>query len=107
MLRAFHRCLLRLYPSQIRREIGDEMEEVFLHCVAIERARHPRAGTWLAVGRGAVDALTFAIASRQRRRSAAMQPPFTWRRLMPFNRHDLTSAVRRMRQQPLGTLHRG
>ena len=31
MLRAFPRYLLRLYPSQIRRAIGEEMEEVFLH----------------------------------------------------------------------------
>ena len=104
MLRAIHRCLLRLYPSNIRREIGDEMEEVFLHCVAIERSRHPRAGALFAVGRGALDALTFAIASRQHQRSMGTHPLFTWRRLMPFNRHDFTSAVRRMRQQPLSAL---
>ena len=103
-MRALHRCLLWLYPPDIRRDLGDEMEQVFLHCSAVERARRPGLGPVIAAGRGVIDGLLFAWSFRHATKRRPMEREFSRRRFMPLKAHDLRVALRRMRQRPLGAL---
>jgi predicted permease len=108
MLRAFYRCLLLACPARIRREIGAEMEDVFVHCVGVTRDRAGWLGGPIAIGRGAWDALSFAVASRwdeRQRRGLSSDPHGTERRRRSFmfKRHEISSALRQLRHKPLST----
>jgi predicted permease len=61
MLRAIYRLLLYACPAPVRREYGDDMEALFLHCVDTEAARRNRIGRRLACLRGLADLLVFAV----------------------------------------------
>jgi predicted permease len=105
-MRTFYRCLLLAYPSRVRRELGSEMEDVFVHCAAAVRRRYGWLGGPVAIGRGMFDALAFALMAhrdeRQMRRAGSgrasgRRSPFM------FRRHEITAAWRQMRQRPIGT----
>jgi predicted permease len=105
MLRILYRCLLRFYPSHVRRELGPEMEEVFVHCVGVERGRRRWLAGPAALGRGVADTLAFAVTSRwdppQGGRARSDGDFRTGRRRsFMFRRHEITGAVRQMRQRP-------
>jgi len=103
MMRAFYRCLLFACPARVRRELGPEMEEVFVYCVDVARARR---GWPVAMGRGVLDALAFAVTSRlddrERRRSGSGTQSGRRRSFM-FRKHEITAAWRQVRQRPVGT----
>src|SRR5262245_10912631 len=106
MLRAFYRTLLRACPPRVRRELGAEMEDVFMHCLDVARRRGGWLGGSFGVGRGVIDLLAFAAASRldEREGPRPVPGPESGRRSsFMFRRHEFNSAWRQMRQRPFGS----
>ena len=104
MLRRLFRLALAGCPADVRRDYGDEMEQVFLHCVAVESARRGVAGRAVAIARGIADAVAFAIDVRRSRRStaavAASSSEFARNRRPVMRLRDVRETLRFMRKQP-------
>ncbi len=105
MLRACYRTLLRLCPSPVRRECGQDMEALFFECVRRERRRRGRwrrPFVWLP---GLIDVAMFAARARwdearASRRELRLQSRKLVRRT-PVIVHDIRSSLRVMRAQPI------
>src|SRR4051812_909366 len=100
MLRILYRLVLWTHPTSVRRAYGREMEEVFVHCVNVQRRR--RRSVALACGRGLIDALTFAVTIRQ----DPIRPEPAPRRVSRFGsprmiKQDVRSTLRFIYKQPL------
>src|SRR6478735_11757242 len=68
--RVLSRALLRLYPADIRRRTGNDLEAAFAYCVARERQRHGAAGVAYAWAHLAVDAIATSVQMRRDARRA-------------------------------------
>lgn len=108
MLRRLYRVMLWTCPSDVRRELGSEMEEAFFVRLAVERVRRPwwwQPITWT---RGFADAVLFALAMRRdaRRRRVEFDPmssPLSRARRPLMRRQDVRATLRLMRTTPLFT----
>ena len=101
MLRIIYRILLYACPPAIRRDYGAEMEEAFVHCLEVERARRTRLGGIVAAMRGLLDVLIFACRARWHGWGASAQPDHHIRSRRPLViLRDVRGTVRLMRSQP-------
>src|SRR5580765_6261115 len=105
MLRWLYRLVVLACPSDVRRESGREMEDIFLFCVE-QRARvgGPVAGAAAAL-RGFADALSFAVSAR-RDRTRTTSPQTVSNGCVPrkpplMRKQTLTAVLRFLRRQPL------
>jgi hypothetical protein len=105
MLRHLYRATLWLCPSEVRRDLADDLEEAFAFSLAIERARRPwwwQPLTWI---RGLFDGLAFALAmrrdGRRRRRIqlAQMQSDSPRSRRPLMRLQDIRATLRMMRSR--------
>lgn len=103
MLRLLYRLILRLYPAELRREHGAEMESVFLHCVGAEEQAHPRVLWPIVWWRGLIDALAFAWTVRFRSLQYAgdtVRPGDPGTRGVVYMQ-DVRTTFRRLRRSPM------
>ena len=94
-----YRLLLRTLPADLRRDFGDDMEQLFRDQ---RRAAHGRSlGTvrlWIAA---AVDVLREAIAARE----PVQQPrAFSWRQFMRSSALDVRHGLRLLRRYPASSV---
>jgi predicted permease len=104
--RLFSRALLRLYPADVRRRSGNDLEAAFMYCVARERERHGRAGVAYAWVRLLMDAIATSAQLRGDARGArriARQHTFITQKEGNMSRllQDIRYAARSMRRAPL------
>src|SRR6476619_3891335 len=105
--RVFSRALLRLYPADVRRRTGKDLEAAFAYCVARERERHGRPGVVCACARLFVDAMAASVQmrrdARRARRIARHHTFITTRKegIMSRLSQDVRYAARSMRRAPL------
>src|SRR4029453_17816754 len=105
--RVLSRALLRLYPADVRRRAGNDLEAAFAYCVARERERHGPPGVAYAWAHLVVDAIATSAQMRRdarRGRRIARQHTFiTTRkeRIMSRVSQDIRYAARSMRRAPL------
>jgi predicted permease len=102
MLRRLYRVVLLASPRSVRREVGADMEEIFMFGVeaASGRSWPVRAAV---CARGFGDALLFAVSSRwdrHRHAAASGQEPVSVRR-PPMRKQDVLGTLRFLRKQPL------
>src|SRR5262245_38820144 len=97
MLRAVYRLVLHACPPEVRRQYGAEMEEVFLHCLDVERRRRSPLGRAATCLWGAIDLLIFAI--RARWQGWGTEDRSRTRRPLVLTR-DIRGSLRLMRSQP-------
>lgn len=101
------RVLLRLYPPDVRRRSGKELEAAFEYCVARERARHGLPGIAYAWTHLVVDAIAASAQMRRdarRDRRIARQHSFITTRKEGIMRHlsqDIRYAARSMKRAPM------
>ncbi|HEU4926854.1 MAG TPA: ABC transporter permease [Vicinamibacterales bacterium] len=101
------RALLLLYPADVRRRTGKDLEAAFLYCVARERERYGRPGVPYAWSHLVVDGLAASVQMRcdaRRARRIARQHTFiTTPQEGPMSRlsQDIRYAARTMRRAPL------
>ena len=101
-LRRLYRLLLYACPSGIRREYGDEMEQVFVQCLETEWNRHGRVGRAAACCRGVADVLVFAFRARWHRWGTASQHEHHNRSGRPLViMRDIRGTIRVLRGQPV------
>jgi putative ABC transport system permease protein len=105
MLRVLYRMALLILPAEVRRERGEEMEQVFFHCVGVERRRRSAIALPFICIRAVVDTLLFAMSVR---RDALIGPAVSvhahTRQKGPIMRkQDIRSALRLIRTQPMFT----
>jgi putative ABC transport system permease protein len=102
MLRALCRVMLIACPRDVRREYGDELEAVFLHCVSVERARRSWFALPIVLGRGIGDLLIFSVAAQVSTRRGTPRAQTTAGEVRrPFMRGpDYRSVWRLVRKQP-------
>src|SRR3990170_1200385 len=103
MFRAIYRLLLYACPAPVRREYGDDMEALVLHCVDTEAARRNRIGRLLACLHGLADLLVFAVHAHWNGWGATDVPSHvsTRRRLVILR--DIRGTVRLMWSRPAMT----
>jgi len=100
MLRAWYRLVLHAFPRTFRQNFAREMEEVFVHCVEVERARRRGLARTLAPVRGFLDALVYAVAMRREKSGGQVsQSRFRERRRFVV-KQDYRSTLRLARTQP-------
>jgi putative ABC transport system permease protein len=103
MMRWLYRVVLFVSPADVRREMGPEMEEMFLFGIDA-RSRGRGAIVRVAAGvLGVADAFAFAVATRWRRwrRQHHAAPAAAARGRSPFmKRQDVVGTVRFLRKQP-------
>jgi len=105
--RLLSRALLRLYPADIRRRTGNDLEAAFAYCVARERERNGATGVAYAWAHLAVDAIATSVQMRRdarRARRMARQHTFITTRkegIMSRVSQDIRYAARSMRRAPL------
>jgi predicted permease len=100
LLIVVYRVLVFSCPRAVRRDCGQEMEEVFLHCMRTEWARRGRIGRAGAVLRGFADVLAFGVQSRwDARHTGIPNQPITSRRRLVIMR-DIRGTLRLIRSQP-------
>jgi predicted permease len=102
MLRRLYRVVLLASPASVRREIGADMEEIFMFGVETAAGRSWPVRAALCA-RGLGDALLFAVSSRwERRRHAGTidAEPRSARR-PPMRKQDVLGTLRFLRKQPL------
>ena len=101
------RAVLQLYPADVRRRSGKDLEAAFEYCVARERGRHGLPGVAYAWAHLVVDAIAAAAQMRcdaRRDRRIARQHTFIPTRKEGIMRHlsqDIRYAARSMRRAPL------
>ena len=107
--RFLSRVLVLLYPADVRRRTGEDLEAAFLYCVARERERHGRAGVAYAWTRLVVDAFVTSLQMRcdaRRAQRIARQHtsiPIPKERTMSRLSQDIRYAIRSSRHAPLFT----
>jgi putative ABC transport system permease protein len=104
--RLVSRALLRLYPAEVRRRTGEDLEAAFVYCVARERERHGRRGVAYAWSRLVIDAIATAVQLRcdaRRARRIARQHTFITPKegIMSRLSQDIRYAARSMTRAPL------
>jgi predicted permease len=105
--RVLSRALLRLYPADVRRRTGSDLEAAFADCVARERERHGVLGIAYAWTRLVVDALAASTHMRldaRCDRRIARQHTFITTPKEGIMRHlsqDIRYAARSMRRAPM------
>src|SRR5215217_2876925 len=104
--RLLSRALLRLYPADVRRRTGEDLEAAFVCCVACERERHGRPGVAYAWCRLVIDAVVTSLQLRcdaRRARHIARQHAFITPKegIMSRLSQDIRYAARSMRRAPL------
>jgi putative ABC transport system permease protein len=105
--RVLSRVLLRVYPADVRRRTGDDLEAAFAYCVARERERHGGLGVAYAWANLFVDAIATSIQMRRDARCArriARQHTFITTPKEGIMRHlsqDIRYAARSMKRAPL------
>jgi len=102
MLRRLYRVVLLASPASVRREIGADMEEIFMFGVETAAGRSWPVRAALCA-RGLGDALLFAVSSRWERRRHADTidaEPRSARR-PPMRKQDVLGTLRFLRKQPL------
>ena len=105
--RVLSRALLLLYPADVRRRTGDDLEAAFAYCVVRERERHGLPGVAYAWASLLVDAIVAAVQMRRdgwRDRRIARQHTFIIQRkegIMSHLSQDIRYAARSMRRAPL------
>jgi len=103
MWRRLYRVLLLTCPPDARRVYGREMEEVFLHCLHVERRRRSRFWLQFILARGLADTLMFSLRLRRDALrglgpiAVAEKPVRRW----PMKTEDVRLALRLMRKQPI------
>jgi hypothetical protein len=100
------RALLRLYPADVRRRTGEDLEAAFVYCVARERERHGRPGVAYAWARLVIDAIATSVQLRlDRRRTRRIARQHTTitpgEGIMGRLSQDIRYAARSMRRAPL------
>src|SRR5262245_14237790 len=101
------RALVRLYPAEVRRRTGDDLEAAFDYCVASQREHYGRPGVAYAWARLAVDAITSSLLSRRdARRDARISRQHTFIAtskvgIMSRLSQDIRYSVRSLRRAPL------
>jgi putative ABC transport system permease protein len=101
------RALLCLYPADVRRRTGKDLEAAFAYCVARERERHGPPGVAYAWAHLVVDAIATSVQMRRdarRARHIARQNTFITTRkegIMSRLSQDIRYGVRSMRRAPL------
>ena len=101
------RALLRIYPADVSRRTGADLEAAFAYCVARERERHGAVGVAYAWAYLLVDAITASVqlrADARRARRIARQHTFITARkegIMSRLSQDVRYAIRSMRRAPL------
>lgn len=101
------RALLRLYPADVRRRTGNDLEAPFAYCVARERERHGPPGVAYAWAHLVVDAIATSLQMRRdarRARRMVRQHTFITTRkegIMGRLSQDIRYAARSMRRAPL------
>jgi predicted permease len=105
--RVLSRALLRLYPADVRRRAGDDLEAAFAYCTARERERHGSFGIAHAWAYLVVDAIATSVQmrrdARRGRRIAGQHTFITTRKegIMSRVSQDIRYAARSMRRAPL------
>ena len=101
LLRRLYRLLIHACPSEIRREYGREMEDLFAQCLATEWRRRGAVGRVTTCARGLLDLAAFAIREhRSRFRSNKLHPYSDSARRRHVILRDIRGAIRSMRSQP-------
>jgi putative ABC transport system permease protein len=101
MLRAIYRILLYACPPAVRRDYGREMEDGFVHCLAVERTRRTRCGRIVAGMRGLIDVLIFACRARWHGWGTTRETDQHTRSRRPLViLRDVRGTIRLMRSQP-------
>src|SRR5580765_2746127 len=100
------RALLRVYPADLRRRTGEDLEAAFAYCVARERERHGRPGIAFAWARLIIDAIGTSVQLRcdaRRMQRIARQHTFITPKegIMSHLSQDLHYAARSVRRAPL------
>jgi putative ABC transport system permease protein len=95
------RLLLRAFPRAWRQEYGREMEEIFLHCVQVERGRRQGLRRHLAPWRGLADAVAFGYGLRREDAGPRIRGGVRQRGALFMMRDDVRSAFRLLRKEPL------
>ncbi|HKW02991.1 MAG TPA: ABC transporter permease [Vicinamibacterales bacterium] len=102
MLRRLYRVVLLASPASVRREIGADMEEIFMFGVetAAGRSWPVRAAI---CARGFGDALLFAVSTRweHRRQAGPIDAEPAPARRPPMRKQDVLGTLRFLRKQPL------
>src|SRR5262245_55308486 len=105
--RVLSRALLCLYPADVRRRTGTDLEAAFAYCVTRERERHGSLGVAYAWAHLFVDAITASVQmrrdARRARRIARQHTLITTRKEGNMGRlsQDIRYAGRSMRRAPL------
>jgi predicted permease len=105
--RVLSRALLLLYPADVRRRSGDDLEAAFAYCVARERERRGLPGIAYAWARLLVDAIGASVRMRRdarRDRRIARQHTFITGRkegIMTHLSQDIRYAARSMKRAPV------
>ena len=96
-----YRVLLRAFPSDVRREFGDDMAQMFERQVEdARRLRRGVAGLWV---RAAVDVVVHGLSERftpMDRPRGTRRPTRRWRWWMHAFRQDIRHAIRVFARQP-------
>src|SRR4051812_44982516 len=105
--RVLARAVLCLYPADVRRRTGDDLEAALAYCVARERKRYGRVGVAYAWMRVVIDAIATSVQMRhdaRRARRMARQHTFITtpkEGIMSRLSQDLRYALRGIRRAPL------
>src|SRR6476646_4871691 len=102
MLRRLYRVVLLASPASVRREIGADMEEIFMFGVETAAGRSWPVRAALCA-RGLGDALLFAVSSRweRRRHAGTIDAEPRPARRPPMRKQDVLGTLRFLRKQPL------
>lgn len=103
MLRRLYRVVLLASPASVRREIGADMEEIFMFGVETAAAGRSWPVRAALCARGLGDALLFAVSSRweRRRHAGAVGAEPAPARRPPMRKQDVLGTLRFLRKQPL------
>jgi putative ABC transport system permease protein len=101
LLTWLHRAVLRLVlPRDERARRLEEMDELFQHCLAVERRRRPR--TWSLTGlRGVFQTFGFAVAIRRAASADRSTAAYLHERRTDVKLLDFRSTFRMLRHRPL------
>jgi putative ABC transport system permease protein len=105
--RVLTRALLLLYPADVRRRSGGDLEAAFAYCVARERERHGTFGVAHAWAYLVLDTIATSVQmrgdARRARRIARQHTSITARKegIMSHLSQDIRYAARSMRRAPL------
>lgn len=101
------RALLHLYPADVRRRSGPDLQAAFAYCVARERERHGAKGVLYACARLVADAVATSVQMRREasraRRTGRQRTFITTRKEGTMSRlsQDVRHAVRSMKRAPV------